>query len=235
MEAVRVHAVRYKRRLKAGELVDQELYDKLVNEAVRDKLNGATGWTLQEQCDFLDYVKKYGRNFKIISELMRTRNYTSCRWFGEKIRYRLKKGQNPFALDPILKEKMTPDLIYRLLVENTKERNRQVDLQEQSIKYDLKQFESILTGVGMPTKDSPLKDLRSDDPTQESSNPQDSNVKVRAKKRSKRLVVMAPKPCKRLMLSYGRSLIIKKEDQRSQVKDVSSDIEEEGQNKTNSQ
>ena len=46
MEAVRVHAVRYKRRLKAGELVDQELYDKLVNEAVRDKLNGAAGWTL---------------------------------------------------------------------------------------------------------------------------------------------------------------------------------------------
>lgn len=74
----------------------------------------------------------------MISELLGSRNYAACRWFGEKIRKNLEKGQFPLALDPSLKEKLTPDLVYRLLFENTKDRNQEIDPKEFPAKYDLK-------------------------------------------------------------------------------------------------
>ena len=126
-QAVKLHCATYAKRLRSGELIDQQLYDRLVTEVDQLKCASVNDWTPQEQSDFLDHLAKHGRNFKIISELVGTRNYAACRWFGEKLRNKLEKGQYPSALDPSLKGKMTPDLVYRLLFEKTKERNREID------------------------------------------------------------------------------------------------------------
>ena len=101
--------------------MDQELYDKLYFEKVvssNGKTLDARAWTLQEQSDFIDLLLKHGRDYRMISKKLKTRTEFACKNKAKIAKQIMKNGGNPF--DEELQDKVTRDLIFRLVVEKRK-------------------------------------------------------------------------------------------------------------------